>query len=376
MRFTPVALAALVALSLAACGGGGEEVVLAQSAASERAAALAVTQNATTRVLSFSFGPQNHDAKIIVGPAAGMVTVFGVTGVPDGTLYANVSGIDWNSGAGTHRLVFEVNQAADFDINVVTATGDTEVDVKWVVPAGSTAAITPSFALATGPGMKKVQVQLESFGRDVAFALGTNFGAGPAEFKGELQFKQGSVNASGRMDLNFGAGFSKAELLIDSEAQNLDLALTPRFMSELSTKVLSDDPSSSARVSFNPTGVSGGSKIGFEMLSAAPSVALDYGVTGGAGMDEVLLSLSTLQTTSVTSVVNASLGQGNDKLGLAYKGLPTSTLAVRGPISMGGGDDEALLLIEGIANSALALDCGEGIDKAIGFATSAGCELN
>lgn len=376
MRFTPVALATLFSLSLAACGGGGEEVVLAQSTGSDRARALAVTQNPTTRVLSFSFGPQNHDAKIIVGPAAGMVTVFGVTGVPDGTLYTNVSGIDWSSGDGTHRLVFEVNQAADFDINVVTATGDTAVDVKWVVPVGSMAAITPSFALATGSGMKKVQVQLESFGRDVAFAIGTNFGAGPAEFKGELQFKQGSVNASGRMDLNFGTGFSKAELLIDSEAQNLNLALTPRFMSELSTKVLSDDPSSSARVSFNPTAVSGGSKIGFEMLSAAPSVALDYGVTGGAGMDEVLLSLSTLQTASVTSVVNANLGQGNDKLGLSYKGLPTSSFAVSGPLSMGGGDDEASLLIEGMASNNLALDCGEGIDKAIGFATSVGCELN
>ncbi len=377
MKITPIALATLFSLSLAACGGGGgEEVVLAQSEGTDRARALAVTHNTTTRVLSFSFGPQSHDAKLIVGPAIGQVTVFGVTGVPDGTTYSNVSGIDWSSGAGTHRLVFEVNQAGDFDINVATATGDTEVDVKWVVPPGTTTAITPSFALSTGPGMKKVQVQLESFGRDVAFALGTNFGAGPAEFKGELQFKQGSVNASGRMDLNFGAGFSKAELLIDSEAQHLNLALTPRFMSELSAKVLSDDPSSSARVAFNPTGVSSGSKIGFEMLSAAPAIALDYGVTGGAGMDEVLLSLTTLQAATVTSRVNTTLGQGNDKFSLAYKGLPSTTFALSGPIQLGGGDDEALLLAEGVATSTLALDCGEGIDKAIGFATSVGCELN
>lgn len=377
MTRIPVALATLLALQLAACGGGGgEEVVLAQSDSTGRARALAVTQNTATRLLSFSFGPQSHDAKIVVGPTAGLVTVYGVTGVPDGTVYSNVSGIDWQSGAGTHRLVFDVNQSNDFDINVATATGDTEVDVKWVVPPGSAAAITPSFALATGPGMKKVQVQLESFGRDVAFALGTNFGAGPAEFKGELQFKQGSVNAAGRLNLNFGAGFSKAELLIDSEAQHLDLALVPRFMSELSAKVLSDDPSASARVSFSPTGVSGGSKIGFEMLSAAPSIALDYGVTGGAGMDEVLLSLSTLQPAMVSSRVAADLGQGNDKFALSYKGLPMSSFTVSGPLKMGGGDDEALLLIEGIANSTLALDCGEGIDKAIGFAAAAACELN
>lgn len=376
MTQNKASLAILVSLLLAGCGGGDEEVVLAASDSSERARALAVTLNTTTRVLSFSFGPQSHDAKIVVGPAAGLVTVFGVTGVPDGTAYTNVSGIDWSSGAGTHRLGFEVTQAGDFDISVATSTGDTEVDVKWVVPPGSTAAITPSFALSAGAGMKKVQVQLESFGRDVAFGLGTQFGAGPAEFKGELQFKQGSVNAGGRMDLNFGAGFSKAELLIDSEAQNLNLAMTPRFMSELSAKVLADDPSASARVSFNPTGVAAGSKIAFEMLSAAPSIALDYGVTGGAGMDDVLLSLSTLRSGFVTSRVNGSLGQGQDKFGLLYKGSPGSTFNVGGLVALGGSDDEAQLLIEGASVGTPALNCGDGVDKAIGFQTTTACELN
>jgi hypothetical protein len=364
----------LVAMAvLSACGGGGEDA----PAVPEPSVEISSKPTLSAGVLRFAFGPQNNDARIVVGPAPGVVTVEGVSGVPNGTVYTGVTAIEWRSGAGSDRLVFEVQQSGDFDISVDTAAGDAEIDVKWTVPAGSVAAITPSVALTTGPGMKKVQVQLESFGRDVAFALTSAFGAGDTEFKGELQFKQGSVNAGGRVAVDFGAGRNTANLLIDSEAQNLQLDLAPRFMAELNTLVTADDPSSSARVRFAPVGVSGGSKIGFEMLSAAPSVVLDYDVRGGAGMDEVKLGFTALSAGTVTGLARASLGQSMDKLELAYKGLPGTRLNLSGALDLGGGDDEAVLLREGFSNTAPALSCGEGTDKAIGWpsTSTAGCEL-
>lgn len=87
-----------------ACGGGSDDVVLTQSSGTDRKSALAVTLDTTSRVLRFSFGPQDNDAKIIVGPAFGQVTVFGVAGVRDGTAHNNIASIDWRSGAGRARL--------------------------------------------------------------------------------------------------------------------------------------------------------------------------------------------------------------------------------------------------------------------------------
>lgn len=376
MRTRLHALAAAIAVVLAGCGGGEADTgTLAEvRSADGRVRALSVLHSPASGVLRFEFGPQNNDARIIVGPAPGHVTVEGVSGIPNGTTYTGIRSIEWRSGAGSDRLVFEVTQSGDFELVVETGPGDSEIDVKWTVPPGAAGPITPSVYLAAGAGTKKVQVQLESFGRDVAFDLTTAFGAGDTEFKGELQYKQGSVAAGGRMALDFGAGLNKVCLLVDSEAQRLDLDLAPRFMGELNTTILSDDPSSSARVRFAPVGVSGGSKIGFEMLSAAPDVTLDYDVTGGAGMDEVKLGLTALAAGTVTSIARGSLGQSMDKLELAYKGLPATRFNLSGAIGLGGGDDEAVLLREGIAPSAPSLNCGDGLDKAIGWPAAAARE--
>ncbi len=369
-RLHSLAAAAVASLALAACGGGDVSDATATAAASEggeRARALAVAQLPATGVLRFTYEADNHDVKIVVGPAPGVVTVEGVIGVPNGTVYTGIKAIEWRSGAGTNRMVFEVNQAEDFDISVDTGPGNNEYDVKWVVPANSTAAITPSFSLKAGAGSKKVQVQLESFGRDVSFDLSTAFGAGNAELKGELQFKAGSVRGAGRMALDFGPGFNKASLQVDSEAQHLALDLAPRYMQELETKVTSSNPSSTAQVRYAPVGVPGGSKIGFEMLSAAPLITLDYDVQGGASADEVKLGLTTVGAATVTSSARAQLAGSNDKLELAYKGLPGTRINLSGAIDLGPGDDEAVLLREGLSSTAPLLNCSAGIDKAIGW---------
>jgi hypothetical protein len=338
------------------------------------------SQNATVSagVLSFDFAFGVPGAKIVVGPAQGRVEVFGLPGIPDGNVYTGINAINWASGTGDDAIQLEVTQATDFDITINTGTSNAAVQTKWIIPAGATTTITPSLNLTTGPGAKNVQVDLESFTRNVNFALVGRMGAGATDFKGNLQFKQGGQSAAANIDFRFsGVREDKAELLIDNEARRLNLTLSPSFMSELVTKVVSDDPSDVARVNFRPRANAGGSKLGFEMTSSAPQVTLNHTVAGGAGPDEATLALTTLNTASVTSNVNMSLGQGNDKLELKYDGLPSNQNVFSGPINLGGGDDEAKLEFRGVTNYGFSLDCGEGTDKATGFfGTVTNCELN
>jgi hypothetical protein len=326
--------------------------------------------------LNYAFGVPN--AKIIVGPAQGRVEVFGLPGVADGTVYNGIQAINWKSGTGDDQVQFEVTQTSDFDITVDTGTSNVDVQAKWIIPAGASSVITPSFALQTGPGMKKVAVDLESFTRDVDFTLTGRMGAGDTEFKSGLQFKQGSQNAAANVDWQFGASSNnKAELNVDNEARDLTLNLSPRLMNELVTKVVGDDPADRARVNFKPVTPAGGGKVAFEMISSAPLIDLNYDVIGGAGMDDVILGLTTISTASVTSNVNLDLGAANDKLEVKYAGQTSNTNVFTGPFLLGSGDDEAKLEFMGLTNFGFTLDCGSGTDKAIGFRVGAvNCELN
>ncbi|NJK44779.1 MAG: hypothetical protein HC933_11260 [Pleurocapsa sp. SU_196_0] len=153
-------LAITAALALVGCGASITSSE--QTNATNRQAQIVTNANGVLE-LNFAFGV--NGAKIIVGPAQGRVEVFGLPGVADGTVYNGISAINWKSGTGDDNLQFEVTQAQDFDISVDTGTSNTDVQAKWIIPAGASAAITPSFSLSTGPGMKKVSVDLESFAR-------------------------------------------------------------------------------------------------------------------------------------------------------------------------------------------------------------------
>ena len=105
---TPHALSALtLAMLLSACGGGGDDVD-AQAPQANQAMpdqqALAVT--ASGRALLFSYAVPTN-AKIIVGPAAGQVQVFGLPDIADGTTYNNIGSIDWRSGAADDAVAEE-----------------------------------------------------------------------------------------------------------------------------------------------------------------------------------------------------------------------------------------------------------------------------
>jgi hypothetical protein len=347
-----------------------------------QARATANTQNVGgVNVLALSGAPSNSSAKVVVGPAAGRVEVYGMPGIADGAVFTGIQKLTWFTGPGFPNLQVEVTQSSDFDVDIETGAGDATVQTKWIIPAGASSVLTPSLNIKTGPGSKKVEVQVESFAQNVDFSYVGLMGAGLTESKNQLQFKQGSQNVNALVDIRFGAATgNKGEIIVDNEARNFNLNLDAHLMSELNTIIVGDDPADSANVNFNSSLPAAGGKIGFEMLSAAPKVAVNHNIKGGASLNEINLGLTTLSRAQISSKVNATTFSAADKIGLKYDGLETSTLNLSGAINSGAGDDEVALLTKGILNSTLALDCSGGLfDKAIDFPSTpapVGCELN
>jgi hypothetical protein len=330
---------------------------------------------ATLLNLQTAFGAPN--VKLMVGPQTGRVVVFGLHGIPDGTVYTGIQGINWVSGAGDTSLQLEINQTEDFDVDIQTGPGNAQLQSKYIVPVGASTLVSPSISINTGAGRKKVEVQLESFTPNIQFDLIGNMGAGATEMKSELQFKQGSLNASANLDFRFsGTNNDKAEILIDNEARDLNIRLSPQLMRELTTKIMGDDPASAAKVLFAPVSQAGGSKLGFEMTSRAPNIDLGYDVLGGAGVDEVNLTLVTLDQATLNSNSQIALGQGNDKLELKFDGFDSNQNTFAGLFDLGGGNDEAKIEFKGTVIGGFQLDCGAGNDKAVGFANRMACEQN
>jgi hypothetical protein len=90
----------------------------------------------------------------------------------------------------------------------------------------------------------------------------------------------------------------------------------------------------------------------------------------------VLYNFTALNNATVRANVGASTGAGMDKINLAFKGVPGTQFSLAGAVAAGSEDDEILLLTEGVITGTIAVDCGPGIDKAIGFTNAVACELN
>jgi hypothetical protein len=365
-----------VVAALAGCGGSAEETAVTETT-SERVAASAVAVD--SGVLRLTFGPQNNDFRIVVGPDAGVVQVIDQLRPGGHATYRDVRAIEYRAGAGDDKIALAVNQSADFDVLLDTGTSNADIDVQWVVPASSTgsSALTPSLTLLSGPGQKKVQLALESFAPAVAFGLKTAMGAGDTEFKGNLQFKAGSVQSGVAADLTFGtAVLNKAELIVESAARSTDVAVSSVSINEFVSKIVSDQPSDRMRVSFRPVAPTAVNKTTLELTTAATDVGLDLGMTGGAGAEDVSFLVDSKAAARIAAGINTALGQGNDRLTARISAVDGSSITLAGRAVLGGGDDEAKLEVPANTGVSLSLNCGDGIDKASGFPVRSACELN
>ncbi|MFN0069244.1 MAG: hypothetical protein ACKVYV_16610 [Limisphaerales bacterium] len=311
-------------------------------------------------VMTVSVGPVSLNSKFIVGPAIGAVQLFQVPGAGDGQTFTGIRAIRVFSGAGTDQLDFEITQAANFEVFADTGPSDAQVQVKWIIPA-TTATLNPKLTLNTGAGQKKIQVDLESFAANVDFDWTFNAGAGNAEVKGQVEFKEGSRNATADLALNLSSAADKVELIVDSLADNLRLDVIGRGTDSINTKVLADDRGTNLDVLFDVTGDAGGNMYAFEMASAVPNVWLDFLVGGAPAPDEIKLAMVQLVPGNIRSSLNGNLGLVADKVELLYDGVP-SALRLTGTLDAGGGNDEIKLNSGFNTTSSLQIRGGDGND--------------
>lgn len=303
----------------------------------------AASVSVVSGVMTISAPPGNVNSKVIVGPAPGIVALFQVPGAGDGQTFTGVRSLRFLTGAGYDQIDFEITQNTPFGVTVNTGSGDAQVQLKWIIPAtAATARLNPRFNLTTGAGAKKVQVDLESYAPNVDFDWTYSSGAGPAEVKSDMDFKEGSVSATADVALYLSAAADKAELIVDSLADNLRLDVIGRGANDINTKVLADDRGANLDVLYDVMGDASFNKIAFEMASAVPNVWLDFVVDGGPVMDEVKLGMVQIVPGTIRSTLDLDLALSNDKAELKYDGV-SSTLRLAGLINAGGGNDEVKL---------------------------------
>lgn len=311
-------------------------------------------------VMTISTPPGDVNSKVIVGPAPGVVALFQVPGTGDGQTFTGIRAVRFLTGAGYDQLDFEITQAANFEVFVDTGAGDAQVQAKWIIPA-TAATLNPKLTINTGAGQKKIQVDLESYAQRVDFDWTYNAGAGPAEVKGQVEFKEGSVSNTADIALNLSAAADKVELIVDSLADNLRLDVIGRGANDINTKVLADDRGTNLDVLFDVTGDAGGNMYAFEMASAVPNVWVDYLVGGSPATDEIKLAMVQLVPGNIRSSVNGNLGLFADKVELLYDGVP-STLRLTGLLDTSGGNDELKLASGFNTSSSLQIRGGDGND--------------
>ena len=325
-------------------------------AASSASAAVSVVNGTLT--ISDAVGGLN--SKIIVGPAPGMVSLYQVPGAADGESYMGVRALRVLSGAGPDQIDLEIEQASSFDVLVDTGAGDSAIQVKWIVPP-TTARVVPRLDLRPGAGAKRVFFDFEAFAPNVDLNWSVAGGAGSAEILGDIEFKEGSVNATATLALGLSSAADKVELLVDSMAQNLRIDVIGRGTDMINTKILADDPSNLVDVGYDIQGDAAGNLIGFDLVSAARNVIVDHAIRGGAGADEVKLGLTQIVPAPVKSSLQVGLGQSNDKLEVLYGGV-ASNLTVSGGVNLEGGNDEMVFISGYPTAAALSLQGNDGFD--------------
>ncbi len=280
---------------------------LASAAVMLSLAGSALGQTSATNIggrLTLTTGSGDQNVKVEMKEAAGVARVFGFPGIADGTAYAGISAVTVITGSGRDRIELDIAAAQSVDIRVHPGSGDLESKLQWkILPSASPISATASYSMPAG-GLKLVNVE------------------------------------------------------VDNEAQNARIDIDTGNGTEVSAKVLSDDPSSTLGVAF----MSRGAKTSFELTSAAS--ILDAAVRGNhaGASSEVKHVINQIRPGTVRVNKDVSLGTGSDTIEskIAASGSVTT---LTGGIRAGSGNDTVLVEAEGASVvNGLALEGGAGDD--------------
>lgn len=250
-------------------------------------------------------GDQN--VRIEVGPLAGQVLVYGFPGIPDATAYSGISSVVIKTGAGNDQVAVDAQTPANFTVAIDAGAGELSNSVQWnVLP--SAVPVTSRLSLVAVPG--------------------------PNQF---------------------------STIVFDNDAQFSTIAVDSRAATEVSTSILSVDPTTRLNVVLG--GAAAKTTLGVESRAAVLNVT-----SSGAHADvqnQVLHSIKQLDPGIVNLRTNIRLGNVQDLLEYLVA-APGSNVTVRGQIRGAGGNDLLLVKAEAATvTSGLVIGGEAGSDELV-----------
>lgn len=260
--------------------------------------------------LSIITGSSEEDFRVVVGPANGRVTLFGVPGVSDGTFFTGVTKIDIKTNAGYDKVHIETFAAVLPNIVIDTGTGHSEVRMDVRAPA-VTSRVVSRLTLKGNSADDKFFGHIQSLARHLRLIW--------------------NINARG--------GTNEAYALVESEY-----------------------PTSSLDLRMDYQALSGDDKLIVESLSSAPNVSYSINASMGDGRDEIVTKGLSLQPANMQSYLNLNMGEGEWNKAIAeYKNV-NGTLTLGGQISGGTGGDTFEVKAETNVDTSLILNGDAGHD--------------
>jgi hypothetical protein len=211
--------------------------------------------------LNITTGAGDDAFFVLIGPAAGSVTLEGVRGVVDGTTFLGVSAINVNTNAGSDK-VYVIQEGASLPaLTVNTGTGEGLFELDMRIPA-TAAALTSRVRYIAGSAKDSFNARVESQANDLSLDWTTSMGEGQNEVLASVISDAASRRLAVRHSAFSGLGADKTQFDIDCKTARLETT----FLGSM-----------------------------------------------GGGDDEVILNAKGSGTTSAIATADFSLGLGNDK---------------------------------------------------------------
>ncbi|MDX1929825.1 MAG: hypothetical protein SFV81_25080 [Pirellulaceae bacterium] len=392
-------------------------------------------------------GSAADDQIEMFGRGAGIVEISGVPGVANATRFAGVSEVRVNGLAGNDNIKSD-NVAANlflnggigndqfdvlrqstgvFAVQVIGDAGDDAAQVKLESPTGASS--TANVTIDLGLGNDRAQLDIVSEAGVNSLNAVIRGGDGNDELQVQSDYKPTATSATTSVRFEAGAGDDLMRHSMQSDAGTSRSTLTtidPSGMSNLNHRVqlsqlvqtgtaiwnvsgssqmdiveVEINSQASQRLTLNATVRSEDSGDVVMMkanhLTAAP-VDLTLIGDAGAGDDEFMFALNTINSAVTVNTSSVLGGTGNDKVMLELAGNVTAnrlvmdggqgddllTLIAKGtlragannPVIRGGdGNDKIESIVESLTSGSLLLDGGAGFDEVFGTGTKINAEI-
>ncbi len=305
---------------------------------------------------------EQQQIEVEVGPQPGEVRVYGIDGIPSGTLFTGVTAIDLTTGRAQDYVEFRVYATVIPSIRVDTGAGNSDVKFIYFLPF-SVAPVVSDVEVVGNAANDKVGFEVFNDADDITMNWVVKHGSGDNEVTVNIDSQEPTGAIAMNLFSTSGTGQDKLEANVISGAGVLDVTFGGRMGAGNDTAKLTIDEKfpGSATVFFDLNMGGGNDDADAVVVLRGGTANLFGAIAGGNGHDVLKLLLEGDGSSRVRLVG----GAGNDYLDSEYKGRVTG--APR--LLAGDGNDFLKIVADQPGAMKPYLDGGPGYDEAIGFGT-------